>query len=223
MRIGASTELKKIMSDDDLAEIIDVNKESLGAARPLAELLDDLKHFENYVGAENSHLIISALKSNSFFYKNIGAAWTIHYMRNNADEFTNATLIFEEAVNGGERYIDLVKKVGNRKTLYEFKSVQTIPPGRFIEQFTADLANSDVTDLGQLRWVFEQSKIAGQDLKTALLNELKSTKGREGLMGVGATKAKQLFPLDELMDDNNFVERIISNMSKDEYFNLIFK
>lgn len=46
---------------------------------------------------------------------------------------------------------------------------------------------------------------------------------KAALNNLGFSKAKQLFPNDELMDNLNYADRIIKNFEKDEVFNLIFK
>ena len=54
----------------------------------------------------------------------------------------------------------------------EFKSVKDIPPANFLEQFGKDLANSDVSDLSQIKWIFDGKK-APADFKEKMLEEIK--------------------------------------------------
>ena len=54
----------------------------------------------------------------------------------------------------------------------EFKSVKDIPPANFLEQFGKDLANSEVSDLSQIKWIFDGKK-APADFKEKMLEEIK--------------------------------------------------
>lgn len=57
------------------------------------------------------------------------------------------------------RKVDIVDEtIAESKILYEFKSVKEVPPGKFNDQFIKDLSNPDVTDLSQLKWVFDGRK-----------------------------------------------------------------
>lgn len=44
------------------------------------------------------------------------------------------------------------------KVFYEMKSVESVPPGHFAEQFIKDLTNDEVSDLSQIRWIFNGAK-----------------------------------------------------------------
>ena len=48
------------------------------------------------------------------------------------------------------------------------KSVKDIPPANFLEQFGKDLKNSDVSDLSQIKWVFDGKKVSQQQLTDAI-------------------------------------------------------
>ena len=54
----------------------------------------------------------------------------------------------------------------------EFKSVKDVPPANFLEQFGKDLKNTDVSDLSQIKWIFDGKK-APADFKEKMLEEIK--------------------------------------------------
>ena len=54
----------------------------------------------------------------------------------------------------------------------EFKSVKDVPPANFLEQFSKDLKNSEVSDLSQIKWIFNGKK-APADFKEKMLEEIK--------------------------------------------------
>jgi hypothetical protein len=94
-----------------------------------------------------------------------GARWTQRYIVSNVDEFKGKTLKFEQKVVGQNRYIDVILDNGEvgQDIFYEFKSVksQYLPPERFKAQFLGDLKNRNVTELSQLKWYFDGSKVSG--------------------------------------------------------------
>ena len=50
----------------------------------------------------------------------------------------------------------------------EFKSVKDIPPANFLEQFGKDLKNSEVSDLSQIKWIFDGKKVTQDELTNAV-------------------------------------------------------
>ena len=50
----------------------------------------------------------------------------------------------------------------------EFKSVKDVPPANFLEQFGKDLKNSEVSDLSQIKWIFDGKKVTQQQLTDAI-------------------------------------------------------
>ena len=54
----------------------------------------------------------------------------------------------------------------------EFKSVKDVPPANFLEQFGKDLKNTDVSDLSQIKWIFDGKKVPA-DFKEKMLEEIK--------------------------------------------------
>ena len=47
---------------------------------------------------------------------------------------------------------------GTPNKYFEFKSVQNLPPSNFADQFTKDLNNPAITNLNQLKWMFDKTK-----------------------------------------------------------------
>ena len=54
----------------------------------------------------------------------------------------------------------------------EFKSVKDVPPSNFLEQFGKDLKISEISDLSQIKWIFDGKK-APADFKEKMLEEIK--------------------------------------------------
>ena len=50
----------------------------------------------------------------------------------------------------------------------EFKSVKDVPPANFLEQFSKDLKNSEVSDLSQIKWIFDGKKVTQDELTNAV-------------------------------------------------------
>ena len=96
-----------------------------------------------------------------------GSKWTLKYLTNNIEAFKGKNIVFEkseeifdEVLNKQMRYLDA--KIANggqgKDIFYEFKSVIKVPPGKFTSQFIKDLSHQDVTDLRQLKWIFDGGK-----------------------------------------------------------------
>jgi hypothetical protein len=54
---------------------------------------------------------------------------------------------------------------GNITRYLEFKSVSEIPPTNFATQFVKDMQISDVSDLGQIKWLFDGKKVPNLENK----------------------------------------------------------
>ena len=52
----------------------------------------------------------------------------------------------------------------------EFKSVKDVPPANFLELFGKDLKNSEVSDLSQIKWIFDGKKVTQDELTNAVNN-----------------------------------------------------
>ena len=83
----------------------------------------------------------------------------MEYLAKNSDQFKGKTIKFEEfnSTTLGGRFIDVTDEtIVRSKVFYEFKSVKTVPPKDFAEQFMKDLSNAD--NLSQIKWIFNGSK-----------------------------------------------------------------
>jgi len=90
-------------------------------------------------------------------------------------------------------------------------------------QFVRDLSNPKLTSLDKLQWVFKKTDgITDDVLKDKVIGALKKDipKLKEAL---DFNTVKKLFPRDELIDETNYVERLIKNFEKAENFNKVFK
>ncbi len=137
-----------------------------------AAALDDLiDSFNSLVNAGTNFLnysrLVDDLKKGSNFAE--GARWIQKYVTENISEFAGKTLEFELEIILGR--VDL--KVEN--ILYEFKSVLSLPPGKFAKQMARDLKEADI--LSDLNWIFDGRKLPNgitQLDKDAMLLELES-------------------------------------------------
>ena len=58
----------------------------------------------------------------------------------------------------------------------EFKSVKGVPPANFLEQFGKDLKNSEVSDLSQIKWIFDGKKVTQDELTETMRNTIEEWK-----------------------------------------------
>ena len=56
----------------------------------------------------------------------------------------------------------------------EFKSVKDVPPANFLEQFSKDLKNTDVSDLSQIKWIFDGKKVTQEQLTEVMSKIIES-------------------------------------------------
>ena len=86
--------------------------------------------------------------------------WTLKYITGpGKNSFKGKKLSFEsipESPDGKIRYVDVLDESANPNIFYEFKSVKTVPPGKFQTQFLKDLSNA--TSLDEIKWIFDASK-----------------------------------------------------------------
>ena len=99
-------------------------------------------------------------------------------------------------VNSGSGRIDIKKTDRNRKTtFYEFKTVENLPPGDFVKQFTRDLVNGDVRSLDQIRWHFEGKALGKKAFteadKQRLLEEIERIEFDDKFMKFDGVKTKK--------------------------------
>ena len=108
-------------------------------------------------------------------------------------------------------------------TLHEYKwygSDTPIAKTLFLDEFIRrDLHN--VTDLSQMKWHIKGTSSTLP--KSKVIEYLQSVEGRNTLGALGYQKAQQFFPNDQFLNQGNYVDRIISNLNKDSFFQEIFK
>ncbi len=165
-----NTKLKELGFTDDLLASIN------GAANlSYLNVLNNLNRFANNVSAKNITLvdfnkIFSELYESAA--KRDGANWVINYVGGHADAFINKTIKFEYYVSNeiGGRFIDLTDiSNDSKKIFFEFKSVSSVPPGHFSEQFIKDLTNANSLD--QVKWIFNGAKNP-PDFRTNMINAI---------------------------------------------------
>lgn len=156
-RIRANKNLKKIEATDELlAKIQGVEGVSY------EQVLNNLDLFANNMAKNNVTLndfnkVLNQLTQE--VSKRDGANWIVEYLAKNSDQFKGKTIKFEEfnSTTLGGRFIDVTDETFNfNKIFYEFKSVKTVPPKDFAEQFMKDLSNAK--NLSQIKWIFNGSK-----------------------------------------------------------------
>ena len=156
-RIRANKNLKKIGATDELlAKIQGVEGVSY------EQVLNNLDLFANNIAKNNVTLndfnkVLNQLTQE--VSKRDGANWIVEYLAKNSDQFKGKTIKFEEfnSTTLGGRFIDVTDEtIVRSKVFYEFKSVKTVPPKDFAEQFMKDLSNAD--NLSQIKWIFNGSK-----------------------------------------------------------------
>ncbi len=129
---------------------------------------------DNGIDVGNLPTVIGELSKGQSF--TAGAEWTLRYIGLHGGEFAGRRLDFEvvEEVGDKVRRVDMVVTTEARgateRIFYEFKSVKEVPPAHFLEQFGKDLANPDVSDLSQIRWVFDGRKVSQEQLTNAINN-----------------------------------------------------
>ena len=156
-RIRSNKNLKKIGATDELLAKIQgvegVNYE---------QVLNNLDLFANNMAKNNVTLndfnkVLNQLTQE--VSKRDGANWIVEYLAKNSDQFKGKTIKFEEfnSTTLGGRFVDVTDETFSfNKIFYEFKSVKTVPPKDFAEQFMKDLSNAD--NLSQIKWIFNGSK-----------------------------------------------------------------
>ena len=156
-RIRANKNLKKIGATDELlAKIQGVEGVSY------EQVLNNLDLFANNMAKNNVTLndfnkVLNQLTQE--VSKRDGANWIVEYLAKNSDQFKGKTIKFEEfnSTTLGGRFIDVTDETFSfNKIFYEFKSVKTVPPKDFAEQFMKDFSNAD--NLSQIKWIFNGSK-----------------------------------------------------------------
>ena len=198
-RIRANKNLKKIGATDELlAKIQGVEGVSY------EQVLNNLDLFANNMAKNNVTLndfnkVLNQLTQE--VSKRDGANWIVEYLAKNSDQFKGKTIKFEEfnSTTLGGRFIDVTDETFSfNKIFYEFKSVKTVPPKDFAEQFMKDLSNAD--NLSQIKWIFNGSKNP-VDFKKNMLEAIDKLPLTENL-AVKLIQEKNINKLRRYLKDN---------------------
>ena len=198
-RIRANKNLKKIEATDELlAKIQGVEGVSY------EQVLNNLDLFANNMAKNNVTLndfnkVLNQLTQE--VSKRDGANWIVEYLAKNSDQFKGKTINFEEfnSTTLGGRFIDVTDETFSfNKIFYEFKSVKTVPPKDFAEQFMKDLSNAD--NLSQIKWIFNGSKNP-VDFKKNMLEAIDKLPLTENL-AVKLIQEKNINKLRRYLKDN---------------------
>lgn len=149
------------LDESMVSRLIKGNKNAGGSAVALDDLtkgLDDL--VSSGTKFEDIGKLVTDLEKGGNFAERAG--WIQRHITNNVNDFTGKALIFESVEKAGEtvRRVDVKMPDGNITKHFEFKSVGEIPPSNFATQFVKDMQISDVSDLGQLKWIFDGKKVS---------------------------------------------------------------
>ena len=198
-RIRSNKNLKKIGATDELLAKIQgvegVNYE---------QVLNNLDLFANNMAKNNVTLndfnkVLNQLTQE--VSKRDGANWIVEYLAKNSDQFKGKTIKFEEfnSTTLGGRFVDVTDETFSfNKIFYEFKSVKTVPPKDFAEQFMKDLSNAD--NLSQIKWIFNGSKNP-VDFKKNMLEAIDKLPLTENL-AVKLIQEKNINKLRRYLKDN---------------------
>ena len=198
-RIRANKNLKKIGATDELlAKIQGVEGVSY------EQVLNNLDLFANNIVKNNVTLndfnkVLNQLTQE--VSKRDGANWIVEYLAKNSDQFKGKTIKFEEfnSTTLGGRFVDVTDETFSfNKIFYEFKSVKTVPPKDFAEQFMKDLSNAD--NLSQIKWIFNGSKNP-VDFKKNMLEAIDKLPLTENL-AVKLIQEKNINKLRRYLKDN---------------------
>jgi hypothetical protein len=83
-----------------------------------------------------------------------------------------------------------------------------------------------LTELSKLQWVFKKTSGISDvsTLKPKIIEALSSDAGKTAIKNtLTLDRVKTLFPKDILIDADNYIDRLIINMGKDDIFNTVFK
>ena len=127
---------------------------------------------KNNVNIGNFSNVIGQLTKGRSF--TAGAEWTVRYIGHHGGEFAGKRLNFEVIEEEGDkiRRVDMEVVDGKKTIFYEFKSVKDVPPANFLEQFSKDLKNSEVSDLSQIKWIFDGKKVTQDELTETMRNTI---------------------------------------------------
>lgn len=111
---------------------------------------------------------------------------------------------------------------------YEFKNWNGFYPSTIKTQFIRDLTNPVVSNIDQIKWVFNKTDNISDlgTLKGKVLSALKKVDGSpiDELSQLPLDKVKQLLGNDfGVITEANKAQKLLSALGKDEFFDVIFE
>ncbi len=150
------------LNEDTVKDLIAGNRKAGAGSAALDDLTDGLNNLvNNGTRLDNTSRLISDLNKGGNFAE--GAGFILRDVTGSGSKFANKTVVFEEtiATDTGIRRVDVVvREAGKKDIFYEYKSVSSVPPAGFKDQFAKDLANGNVTSVDQIRWKFDGKKVS---------------------------------------------------------------
>jgi hypothetical protein len=162
-----------------------------------------------------------------------GGKFVMKYCDDKGDDFIKGIRRFESPVelDLGDgvtkiRKYDIVLKEGDIKLEFkDWSAWQSWSNASFRKQFIPDIADTKFTQFGQKKYIFAaNNNINKNTLKDYVVSSLKKADGSpiEELKTITVQQAQRLFN-DKLMDESNYLRRIITHLEDDHVFNQIFE
>ncbi|WP_212906261.1 hypothetical protein [Capnocytophaga stomatis] len=223
-RVRNNQQIQKLGFIDELLARVRASRLEDGAFKNILDNLDSFgKELEKYpIEFDNFKNIISKLTDKN--PQNSQAAhWILQDITQNAKEFSGKKLSIEFKVINSDKnisYIDVATDDVPPLTIeYKWLTSGIVSKDDFIREFVKrDLFNA--TDLTKIQWRIKGNKLT----KEKVLEYLSSKEAREALEVIGVEKVKSFFPkLSRQINEDNYVDFLINNLTTDEIFNEIFK
>jgi len=223
--VVSKTDLEKIPADENGIRILDVDGEAIpiGPENEINKLTKALDSFLESIDP----LILEKLKNvpgydkvvadmQTYWTKFHGGKFQLEYAAKLIDDGKQIKLEVSNLSDDIKRIDD---GLGGVKKL-ELKNWNNFYPETIKNQFVKDLQK--MKELGDIQWIFNRTSTMG-DMQVLKSNVIKSLRKADGtpineLKDVSLIQAKKIFK-DDLMNQNNYVNRILVNLEKDNIFN----
>jgi len=206
---------------DNMISMIGVEKFNL--------FLEKLHRLKNIPGIEKILLDLS-IDPATGWKKFVGSKFVVDYVSKKGDDFISKINNFEL---GNEILIDGATKARVYDMVadgvrYEFKNWNGFYPSTIKTQFIRDLTNPVVSNIDQIKWVFNKTDNISDlgTLKGKVLSALKKVDGSpiDELSQLPLDKVKQLLGNDfGVITEANKAQKLLSALGKDEFFDVIFE
>ena len=191
--------------------------------------LEKLHRLKNIPGIEKILLDLS-IDPATGWKKFVGSKFVVDYVSKKGDDFISKINNFEL---GNEILIDGATKARVYDMVadgvrYEFKNWNGFYPSTIKTQFIRDLTNPVVSNIDQIKWVFNKTDNISDlgTLKGKVLSALKKVDGSpiDELSQLPLDKVKQLLGNDfGVITEANKAQKLLSALGKDEFFDVIFE